>query len=137
MRITYFICIFLIFIVFPFLSRSQGLYGRWRCIQHTIHSTGKADRNILDELYQVKPCARNTIYEFRTNGQAFMYIRDCDISYTRMQLKIWRKARFEVKDDRFILYLNNFSKPVEYVIKFESRIIVLTNSEETIVYERA
>lgn len=66
-----------------------------------------------------------------------MYIRDCDISYTRMQLKIWRKARFEVKDDRFILYLNNFSKPVEYVIKFESRIIVLTNSEETIVYERA
>lgn len=116
--------------------QAQGPIGRWRCIRHTVHATGKVDRNILDELYEVKPCARNTVYEFRSNGQAMIHIRDCDISYTRMQLKIWRNARFEVQADRFILYLNDFSKPVIYSIKIESRNIVLTNSDETIVYER-
>lgn len=117
--------------------QAQVPIGRWRCIRHTLHATGKVDRNILDELYDVKPCARNTIYEFRKNGLALIHISGCDIPYTRMQLKIWRNARFEMHADRFILYLNDFSKPVEYLMKFESRNMVLTNSEETIVYERA
>jgi hypothetical protein len=128
--------IILIFTLFLLNNISaQNIVGKWKCIANYTSFDNKKT-NMEDALHQSKPCTKNTIYEFQTDGKIIRTFSACDVKYVETQNKLWKNQKWKLDGNTIKTSVTNFSLFREYTISFLGNKMTWTNKDETMVYQK-
>ncbi len=129
----------LFFILCCFLSThfiaAQPIVGKWKCVAN-YSSFDNKKTNMEAALHQSRPCTKNTIYDFQSDGKVVRTYLDCDQKYVETQNKIWKKQQWKLEGNTLKISVTNFSICTKYNLTFSVNKMTWTNNEETIVYEK-
>lgn len=89
-----------------------------------------------DALHQSRPCTKNTIYEFLSDGKIKRTYSGCDEKYVITQDKLWKKQQWKLEGKTLKTSVTNFMVFREYTLTFSGNKMTWTNKDETIIYEK-
>lgn len=118
-----------------FILTAQNVVGKWKCVA-SYTSFDNKKTNMEDALHQSKPCTKNTIYDFQTDGKITRIYNGCDQKYIDTQNKLWKNHKWKLEGSTLKTSVTNFSLFREYTISFSGNKMTWTNKDETIVYQK-
>lgn len=114
---------------------AQNIVGKWKCIA-TYSSFDNKKTNMQAALHQLRPCTKNTVFDFQSNGKIVRNYSACDAKYIETQNKFWKDQKWKLDGNNLKTSVTNFSIYNEYTVTFEDNKMTWTNKDETIVYQK-
>jgi hypothetical protein len=87
-------------------------------------------------LHQSRPCTKNTVFDFQSNGKIVRNYSACDAKYIETQNKFWKDQKWKLDGNNLKTSVTDFSLFNEYTITFSGNKMTWTNKDETIVYQK-
>jgi len=117
------------------IFHAQTIVGKWKCIAN-YSSFDNKQTNMEEALHQSKPCTKNTIYEFLSDGKIKRIYSGCDEKYVTTQDKLWKKQQWKLEGNNIKTSVTNFMVFREYTLTFSGNKMTWTNKDETIIYQK-
>ena len=114
---------------------AQNMVGKWKCIA-TYSSFDNKKTNMQAALHQSRPCTKNTVFDFQSNGKIVRNYSACDAKYIETQNKFWKDQKWKLNGNNLKTSVTDFSLFNEYTITFSGNKMTWTNKDETIVYQK-
>ena len=114
---------------------AQNIVGKWKCIA-TYSSFDNKKTNMQAALHQSRPCTKNTVFDFQSNGKIVRNYSACDAKYIETQNKFWKDQKWKLDGNNLKTSVTDFSLFNEYTITFSGNKMTWTNKDETIVYQK-
>ena len=114
---------------------AQNIVGKWKCIA-TYSSFDNKKTNMQAALHQSRPCTKNTVFYFQSNGKIVRNYSACDAKYIETQNKFWKDQKWKLDGNNLKTSVTDFSLFNEYTITFSGNKMTWTNKDETIVYQK-
>jgi hypothetical protein len=114
---------------------AQNIVGKWKCVASYSSFDNKAN-NMQAALHQSRPCTKNTIFDFQSNGKIVRTYSGCDEKYVTTQNKFWKDQKWKLDGNNLKTSVTNFSVFREYTVAFSGNKMTWTNKDETIVYQK-